>query len=217
MFPGKQKFNVFPQWLAEDHHARLSSIFAPHVGHQHSEDLNAEYLNVLETRTRTPFFQDMYVDGVRVMLILGPTGTGKTTTLQTIREGAESSGYVVEGFAPTSKAAGQLREPGIDATTLQSFLARGQSHPSADTANRHLYMLDESSLASTKQMRSFLGKLNPDDRVLVIGDTRQHQGVDAGRPFQQMQEAGMQTSQLDRIMRQKDPELLKGSPASCEQ
>jgi ATP-dependent exoDNAse (exonuclease V) alpha subunit len=31
----------------------------------------------------------------------------------------------------------------------------------------------------------------------------------AGRPFQQMQEAGMQTSRLDRIMRQKDPELLK--------
>jgi ATP-dependent exoDNAse (exonuclease V) alpha subunit len=69
--------------------------------------------------------------------------------------------------------------------------------------------LDESSLASTKQMRSFLGKLNPDDRVLVIGDIRQHQGVEAGRPFQQMQEAGMPTSQLDRIMRQKDPDLLK--------
>ncbi len=145
----------------------------------------------------------------RIHGLQGLAGSGKTTTLQTIREGAEASGYVVEGFAPTSKAAGQLREAGIDATTLQSFLARGQNHPSADTVNRHLYMLDESSLASTKQMRSFLGKLNPNDRVLVIGDTRQHQGVDAGRPFQQMQEAGMQTSQLDRIMRQKDPELLK--------
>ena len=145
----------------------------------------------------------------RIHGLQGLAGSGKTTTLQTIREGAETSGYIVEGFAPTSKAAGQLREAGIDATTLQSFLARGQNHPSTDPANRHFYMLDESSLASTKQMRSFLSKLNPDDRVLVIGDTRQHQGVDAGRPFQQMQEAGMQTSQLDRIMRQKDPELLK--------
>jgi type IV secretion system protein VirB4 len=78
MFPGNQKFNVFPLWLAEDHHARLSSVFAPHLGHPRSEDLDAEYLNVLETRTRTPFFQDVYVDGVRVMLILGPTGTGKS-------------------------------------------------------------------------------------------------------------------------------------------
>jgi type IV secretion system protein VirB4 len=78
MFPGNHKFNVFPLWLAEDHHARLSSVFAPHLGHPHSEDLDAEYLNIFETRTRTPFFQDVYVDGVRVMLIIGPTGTGKS-------------------------------------------------------------------------------------------------------------------------------------------
>jgi conjugative relaxase-like TrwC/TraI family protein len=153
--------------------------------------------------------QEVLTSSDRIHGLQGLAGTGKTTTLQSIREGAEASGYIVEGFAPTSKAAGQLREAGIEATTLQSFLARGQNHPSADTTNRHLYMLDESSLASTRQMRSFLGKLNPGDRVLVIGDTRQHQGVDAGRPFQQMQEAGMQTAQLDQIMRQKDPELLK--------
>jgi len=78
MFPGNHKFNVFPLWLSEDHHARLSSVFAPHLGHPHCEDLDAEYLNIFETRTRTPFFQDVYVDGVRVMLIIGPTGTGKS-------------------------------------------------------------------------------------------------------------------------------------------
>ena len=78
MFPGNGKFNVFPLWLSEEHHARLSSVFAPHLGHPRSEDLDTEYLNIFETRTRTPFFQDVYVDGVRVMLILGPTGTGKS-------------------------------------------------------------------------------------------------------------------------------------------
>ncbi|MGB0064970.1 MAG: type VI secretion protein, partial [Terracidiphilus sp.] len=78
MFPGNGKFNVFPMWLAEDHHARLSSAFVPNLGHSYSEDLDNEYLNIFETRTRTPFFQDAYVDGVRVMLILGPTGTGKS-------------------------------------------------------------------------------------------------------------------------------------------
>jgi hypothetical protein len=145
----------------------------------------------------------------RIHGLQGLAGSGKTSSLQSIREGAESAGYKVEGFAPTSKAAGQLREAGIEATTLQSFLARGQNHSSTEPPTRHLYMLDESSFASTKQMRSFLGRLGPDDRVLVIGDTRQHQGVDAGRPFQQMQEAGMQTSKLDKIMRQKDAELLK--------
>ena len=142
----------------------------------------------------------------RVHGLQGVAGSGKTSTLSAIREGAEQGGYKVEGFAPTSKAAGQLREAGIEATTLQSFLARQKD---ADPASRHLYMLDESSLASTRQMRAFLEKIGTEDRVLVIGDTRQHQGVDAGRPFQQMQEAGMQTARLDTIMRQKDPELLR--------
>ncbi len=142
----------------------------------------------------------------RVHGFQGLAGTGKTTTLAAIREGAEQGGYKVEGFAPTSKAAGQLRDAGIEADTLQSFLARQKD---GDPASKHLYMLDESSLASTKQMRAFLEKIRPEDRVLVIGDTRQHQGVDAGRPFQQMQEVGMQTSRLDTIMRQKDPELLR--------
>ena len=78
IFPGNGKFNVFPMWLGEDHHARLSSIFAPSLGHPRSDDLDAEYLNVFETRMGTPFFQDAYVDGVRVQLILGPTGSGKS-------------------------------------------------------------------------------------------------------------------------------------------
>ncbi|RXH58251.1 traI protein (DNA helicase I) [Granulicella sibirica] len=132
--------------------------------------------------------------------------TFKTASLETIREGAEGKGYKVEGFAPTSRAAGQLREAGIEAYTLQSFIARKIE---AEPASRHLYMLDESSLASSKQMRDFLQKVSPEDRVLVIGDIRQHQGVEAGKPFEQMQQAGMQTSQLDQIMRQKDAELLK--------
>ena len=145
----------------------------------------------------------------RIHGLQGRAGTGKTTVLRSIHEGAEKSGFTVEGFAPTSRAAGQLREAGIDASTLQSFLARHTENAGREPAKRHLYMLDESSLASTKQMRDFLQKLTPNDRVLVIGDTAQHQGVDAGRPFQQMQEAGMRTAQLDRIMRQRDPELLK--------
>jgi ATP-dependent exoDNAse (exonuclease V) alpha subunit len=43
--------------------------------------------------------------------------------------------------------------------------------------------------------------------VLLIGDTRQHQGVEAGRPFEQLQQTGMRTAHLDEIVRQKDPAL----------
>ncbi|TCK68478.1 MobF family relaxase [Acidipila rosea] len=140
----------------------------------------------------------------------GRAGSGKTSVLEAIREGAEKNGYAVEGFAPTSRAAKQLRDAGIKADTLQRFLGGGGLQADGgDPARRHLYMVDESSLASTQQMHDFLNKIGPQDKVLLIGDTRQHQGVDAGKPFEQLQEAGMRTAQLDQIMRQKDPELLR--------
>ncbi len=68
-------------------------------------------------------------------------------------------------------------------------------------------MVDESSLVSTKQTGEFLDRLGPNDRVLMIGDTRQHQAVEAGRPFEQLQDAGMRTAKLDEIVRQNEPAL----------
>jgi conjugative relaxase-like TrwC/TraI family protein len=165
-----------------------------------------EFLNPAQQRA----IEEVLTSQDRIHGLQGLAGSGKTTTLDAIREAAERNGYAVEGFAPTSRAAGQLRDAGIQADTLQGFLARGGVERSAGDPNaRHLYMLDESSLASTRQMQSFLEKIGPQDRVLLVGDTRQHQGVDAGKPFEQMQEAGMRTSQLDQIVRQKDPELLR--------
>ncbi len=135
----------------------------------------------------------------------GTAGAGKTSALKTVREAAEQRGYIVEGFAPTSRAAHQLRDAGISADTLQGFLARS-TQPGA---GHYLYIVDESSLASTKQVRDFLSKLNPSDRVLFVGDTRQHQGVEAGKPFEQLVNVGMRTAKLDQIVRQKDPNLLR--------
>ncbi len=76
-----------------------------------------------------------------------------------------------------------------------------------DDGQKTLYILDESSLASTKQLNEFLHRLHDQDRVLLVGDTRQHEAVEAGKPYQQLQEAGMQTAHLDEIVRQKDPTL----------
>src|SRR6185437_14313855 len=120
----------------------------------------------------------------------GSAGVGKTSALKSVREAAEQRGYVVEGFAPTSRAAHQLRDAGITADTLQGFLARSRQ----TAPERHLYLVDESSLASTKQVRDFLGRLGLGDRVLFIGDVRQHQGVEAGKPFEQLVNAGMRTT-----------------------
>ena len=131
-------------------------------------------------------------------------GAGKTTSLSAIRDAAEREGYSVEGFAPTSRAAQKLGEAGIQSNTLQYHLAR---EPQAGTGQKHLYVLDESSLASTRQINDFFHRLGEQDRVLLVGDVRQHEAVGAGRPYYQLQQAGMRTAHLDEIVRQKDPAL----------
>jgi len=101
----------------------------------------------------------------------GIAGAGKTTALDVVREGAEADGYRVEGFAPTSRAAQKLAEAGMETSTLQKHLARGQQ---PDTGGKRLYILDESSMASTRQVYEFVNRLHPNDRVLLVGDPSRH-------------------------------------------
>ena len=156
-----------------------------------NEDQRAAVVQILASRDR-------------MLALEGVAGAGKTTALAAVRAAAERAGYRVEGLAPTSRAAQKLEDAGITASTLQRHLARREE---PTEANKRLYVLDESSLASTKQMHDFLQRLGADDRVLLVGDVRQHQAVDAGRPYQQLQEAGMETARLEAIVRQKDPAL----------
>jgi conjugative relaxase-like TrwC/TraI family protein len=147
---------------------------------------------------------DVFLSREKIVGLDGVAGAGKTTALAVVRDGAEYAGYRVEGFAPTSRAAQKLGEAGIETKTLQAHLAQGQK---VDTGEKRLYVVDESSLASTRQMHEFVSRLHPKDRVLLVGDTRQHESVEAGRIFAQLQEAGMKTVRLEEIVRQKDPEL----------
>jgi conjugative relaxase-like TrwC/TraI family protein len=133
----------------------------------------------------------------------GVAGAGKTTSLEAIRDAAAREGYEVRGLAPTSGAARKLEEAGIESSTLQKHLARGDEH----NGTKHLYVVDESSLASTKQVDDVVKRLGGEDRVLFVGDTRQHQAVEAGTPYQQLQDAGMRTARLEEIVRQQDPAL----------
>jgi ATP-dependent exoDNAse (exonuclease V) alpha subunit len=93
--------------------------------------------------------------------------------------------------------------------TANDFPAHAlQSRPLREPGDhKRLYVIDESSLASTKQMHAFLERLGPKDRVLLVGDVRQHEAVEASRPYHQLQEAGIRTAHLDEIVRQRDPEL----------
>jgi hypothetical protein len=86
------------------------------------------------------------------------------------------------------------------------------SHGAFDSPTRHLVYWRNlppaaNAAGDTNQIREFLSRIGANDRVLLIGDIRQHQGVEPGRPFEQLQEAGMRTAKLDEIVRQKNPAL----------
>jgi ATP-dependent exoDNAse (exonuclease V) alpha subunit len=127
----------------------------------------------------------------RITGLEGVAGAGKTTSLAADREAAEHEGYKVFGLAPTSRAAQKLAESGIESGTLQRHLVRGEQ---PDDEQKRLYILDESSLASTRQMNEPLHRLHGADRVLLVGDKRQHEAVEA-------------SARLHELVRQNNPEL----------
>lgn len=142
----------------------------------------------------------------RITGIQGSAGTGKTTLLAAIREKAEASGWKVVGLGPTSQAAKGLREAGVTKSqTLQSFLLRHMAVPY--TKEPRLFFVDESSLTAARQMNQLITFLGPRDRVVLVGDRRQHQSVEAGQIFKELQLAGMKTARINKLVRQKPEEL----------
>ena len=176
-----------------------NSMLLSHPLRIHAEDLHPEL-----SKAQRAAVDEIFLSHEKIIGLDGVAGAGKTTTLAVIRHGAEMQGYAVHGFAPTSRAAQKLAEAGMSTSTLQHHLMRSQYFSGVE---KRLFILDESSLASTRQMHAFLSSLERNDRVLLVGDTRQHEGVEAGRPFAQLQEAGLRTIKLDEILRQRNPAL----------
>ena len=164
----------------------------------------------------------------RVVGVQGYAGTGKTAMLDRARTLAEKSGYRMLGLAPSASAVQTLgAQAGIESETLQGFLARNAGVAEGRLTDRGrrdmraafaktVLVVDEGSLASTLQARDLLRIANTlrVPRVVLVGDEKQLDAVDAGKPFAQLQGAGMRTAVMDEIMRQRDPALKEAVEAS---
>ncbi len=166
----------------------------------------------------------------RVVGVQGYAGTGKTTMLDRARRLAERKGWRMVGLAPSASAAQTLAsEAGIPTETLQKFLARnagvteGRLTRKGARAMRAAFrktvlVVDEGSLASTVQARDLLriARELRIPRIVLVGDSKQLDAVDAGKPFAQLQAAGMTVAVMDEIMRQRDPALKEAVEASLK-
>ena len=164
----------------------------------------------------------------RTVGVQGYAGTGKTTMLNRARALAEKKGWRMTGLAPSASAVRTLAsEAGIATETLQRFLARNAGVAEGRLTKKGaremraafaktILVVDEGSLASTVQARDLLRIANAlrIPRVVLVGDAKQLDAVDAGKPFAQLQAAGMKTATMDEIMRQRDPDLKRAVEAS---
>ena len=164
----------------------------------------------------------------RVVGVQGFAGTGKTTMLNRARALLEKRGFEVRGLAPSASAARTLdAEAGIASETLQGFLARNAGVAEGrlsrrgervmkDQFRKTVLVVDEGSLASTVQARDLLRIADTlrIPRVVLVGDEKQLDAVDAGKPFAQLQAAGMKCAVMNEIVRQREPALKEAVEAS---
>ena len=164
----------------------------------------------------------------RTIGVQGYAGTGKTRMLDRARSLAERKGWRMVGLAPSASAVQTLAaESGIESETLQRFLARNAgiaegrltrkgARDMRAAFRKTVLVVDEGSLASTVQARDLL-RIASELRIpklVLVGDAKQLDAVDAGKPFAQLQAAGMKTAVMDEILRQRDPDLKAAVEAS---
>ena len=140
----------------------------------------------------------------RVIGVQGYAGTGKTTMLNRARVLLEKRGYELKGLAPSASAAQTLgAEARIETETLQRFLARNAgvaegrltrkgAREMRAAFKKTVLVVDEGSLASTVQARNLLriARELRLPRVVLVGDGKQLDAVDAGKPFVQLLRQG---------------------------
>ncbi|HCL5493471.1 TPA: conjugative transfer relaxase/helicase TraI [Citrobacter freundii] len=150
----------------------------------------------------------------RFMAIQGYAGVGKTTQFRAVMGAlntlSESVRPQVIGLGPTHRAVHEMREAGVDARTLASFLSETrlaiQAGETPDFRNV-LFLTDESSMVGNRDMAELYQLVTAGGgRMVSSGDTAQLQAISTGQPFRLVQ----QRSAIDTVVMQ---EIVRQTPA----
>ena len=142
----------------------------------------------------------------------GMAGTGKSFMLSAARDAWESEGYRVRGASLSGKAAQELQaSSGIESTTIRRLEMdtrgytdeQGQFHkPTDPLTGKDVLVMDEAGMAGSRQMAALLEDAERRGaKMVLVGDTRQLQAIDAGAAFRAIEERAGSAS-LNDIQRQ---------------
>ena len=119
--------------------------------------------------------------------IQGDAGVGKTYLLKAVNDYINKldTQYTLQGLSYTGKASDEIEKAAsIKSSTLHSFLNQ------KEFKDNQIYLVDEASTIGSKLLHK-LQKIADDtnSRIVLIGDTKQFQGIQAGGIFEQLQNA----------------------------
>lgn len=157
----------------------------------------------------------------RFIGVQGDAGTGKTYAVrqaQLLIDQANAEAqkrdpkavpFRIVALAPYGNQVKALKNEGMEAHTLAGFLHTVNKPVDANT----VILLDESAVVGARQMAQLMKIVETTgSRLVMAGDTKQTGAIEAGKPFAQLQRAGMQTIRLSEIQRQQDA-MLKAAVA----
>lgn len=184
------------------------------IKHGYSRESTSEFLDTrsLKPEQRKAVEEILFTEN-RFMGVHGFAGTGKSYMTKSAAEALRMEGVHVTSLAPYGSQVKALQEEGLESRTLASFLKAGDKKIGPNS----VVFIDEAGVIPARQMQETMQVIkDAGARAVFLGDTKQTKAVEAGKPLEQMINAGMQTAYMKDIQRQKNPELLKAALLAAE-
>lgn len=157
----------------------------------------------------------------RVELVQGGAGVGKSASLAPVARLVLEAGRPVHALAHAGRTARDFgAKLGAPASTIDSFLARygrvfdGTASPrdmerARTSLEGAVLMVDEASQIGTDRVGRLIDLANRLDvaRLVLAGDTRQLQAIEAGKPFELLQEQGLPNATISENLRADSPQM----------
>mgnify|MGYP003133550831 FL=1 len=166
----------------------------------------------------------------RIVAIQGIAGAGKSSVMKPVAQLLREEGKQVLGLAVQNTLVQMLeRDTGIRSMTIARFLAQwgrllhepGNASLLGEARSAladHVLVLDEASMVPNEDKAKLvrLANLAEIHRLVLVGDKRQLGAVDAGKPFDLVQQAGIERANMDVNLRGRDPVLRRAQAAAQE-
>lgn len=164
----------------------------------------------------------------RTIAIQGVAGAGKSSVLKPVAQILGEEGKEIIGLAVQNTLVQMLeRETGIRSMTLARLLKSwaplledpgnpGLMAEARAALGDRVLVLDEASMVSNsdKERLVTLANMVGARRLVLVGDARQLGAVDAGKPFDLVQKAGIERAEMTTNLRGRDPQLRLAQAAA---